>query len=72
MTFLPLRLFAARELRQGRLPSWNPYLFEGSFQLPSLYPADLLHALWPMPVVRLVAADAAPAARGPGRLLAGA
>jgi hypothetical protein len=48
--FYPLRLFAARELREGRLPAWNPYLFEGSFQLPALYPPDLLHALWPSPV----------------------
>jgi Bacterial membrane protein YfhO len=47
--FYPLRLFAARELREGRLPAWNPYLFEGSFQLPALYPPDLLHALWPSP-----------------------
>jgi hypothetical protein len=49
-TFLPLRLFAARELREGRFPSWNPYLSEGSVQLPALYPLDLLHALWPSPV----------------------
>jgi hypothetical protein len=45
-----LRLFAAREVRQGRFPAWNPYIFEGSFQLPALYPPDLLHALWPSPV----------------------
>ena len=50
VTFLPLRLFAARELRAGRFPFWNPYVFEGSFQLPALYPPDLLHALWPAPV----------------------
>ncbi len=50
VTFLPLRLFAARELRQGRLAFWNPYVFEGAFQLPALYPADLLHVLWPSPV----------------------
>jgi hypothetical protein len=49
VTFLPLRLFAARELREGRIPFWNPCLFEGSFQLPVLYPPDLLHALWPSP-----------------------
>ena len=47
VTFLPLRLFAARELRAGRLAAWNPYLFEGTFQVPALYPPDLLHALWP-------------------------
>jgi hypothetical protein len=50
VTFLPLRLFAARELREGRLATWNPFVFEGSFQLPALYPPELLHALWPGPV----------------------
>ncbi|HXY40743.1 MAG TPA: hypothetical protein VEQ10_13810, partial [Vicinamibacteria bacterium] len=50
VTFLPLRLFAARELRAGRVPFWNPYLSEGTFQLPALYPPDLLHALCPGPV----------------------
>jgi hypothetical protein len=49
-TFYPLRLFAARELRAGRLPVWNPFIFEGSFQLPALYPPDLLLALAPGPV----------------------
>jgi hypothetical protein len=44
-TFYPLRLFAARELRAGRFPAWNPYIFEGSFQLPALYPPDLLLVL---------------------------
>ncbi len=34
--FYPLRLFAAREMREGRLPVWNPYIFEGSFQIPAL------------------------------------
>ena len=48
--FYPLRLFLARELREGRFPSWNPFVFEGAFQLPVLYPTDLLHALWPSPV----------------------
>jgi hypothetical protein len=50
VTFIPLRLFAARELREGRFPLWNPYVFEGTFQLPALYPPDLLHVLWPSPV----------------------
>ncbi len=50
VTFLPLRLFAAEELRALRVPFWNPYVFEGTFQLPSLYPGDLLQALWPSPV----------------------
>ena len=48
--FLPLRLLAARELAEGRLLLWNPYVFEGSFELPALYPPDLLQALWPSPV----------------------
>jgi hypothetical protein len=49
VTFFPLRLFAARELHAGRLATWNPFVFEGSFQLPALYPPELLHALWPSP-----------------------
>lgn len=50
VAFMPLRVFAAQELRSLRVAFWNPYIFEGSFQLPSLYPADLLHVLWPSPV----------------------
>lgn len=49
VTFYPLRLFVARELREGRFPFWNPYIYEGSFGLPAFYPVDLLHALWPGP-----------------------
>jgi hypothetical protein len=49
VTFYPLRLFVARELGQGRWPSWNPYICEGSFVLPVLYPPDLLHVLLPSP-----------------------
>ena len=48
--FYPLRLFVAREVREGRFPLWNPFVFEGAFQLPVLYPPDLLHTLWPSPV----------------------
>jgi hypothetical protein len=50
VTFLPLRLFVAHELRALRFPFWNPYVFEGTFQLPTFYPADLLHVLWPSPI----------------------
>ena len=46
---LPLRLFAAREWAAGRWPAWNPYLHEGTFLVPTLYPLDLLHALGPSP-----------------------
>ncbi len=49
VTFYPLRLFVARELREGRWPFWNPYLHEGTFVIPSFYPVDLLLALWPAP-----------------------
>lgn len=50
-TFYPLRLLQARELQAGRLPAWNPYVFEGTFLAPELYPPDLLHALLPGPVL---------------------
>jgi hypothetical protein len=49
VTFLPLRLFGARELAEGRLPLWNPYVHEGEPALPAFYPPDLLIALWPSP-----------------------
>ncbi len=49
VTFYPLRLFAARELQAGRLAFWNPYIYEGSFVLPVLYPLDILHAFVPGP-----------------------
>jgi hypothetical protein len=49
--FYPRELFAARELREGRLAGWNPYVFEGTFHAPVLYPPDLLHALWPSPIL---------------------
>jgi hypothetical protein len=49
VTFYPLRLFAARELQAGRLAFWNPFIYEGSFVLPVLYPLDLLHAFFPGP-----------------------
>jgi hypothetical protein len=47
--FYPLRELAARELGEGRFPSWNPYVLEGTFQLPATYPTDILLALWPSP-----------------------
>lgn len=50
VTFLPLRIFGARELAEGRFPFWNPYLSEGAVHLPVFYPPDLAHALWPSPV----------------------
>jgi hypothetical protein len=50
VTFYPLRLFAARELRAGRLGLWNPFVYEGAFALPCLHPLDLLHVVWSSPV----------------------
>ena len=49
VTFYPLRHLWATELRAGRFPLWNPYVSEGAFLLPTLYPVDLLHALFPGP-----------------------
>ena len=45
VTFYPLRLFAAQEIRAGRWPGWNPFVFEGSFGLPYFHVLDLLHLL---------------------------
>lgn len=49
LTFLPLRLFQARELASGRYPWWNPFSHEGAPMLPVFYPPELLHPLWPAP-----------------------
>lgn len=49
VTFYPLRHLWASELRAGRFPLWNPYVSEGAFLLPALYPVDLLQALFPGP-----------------------
>jgi SAM-dependent methyltransferase len=51
VTFYPVRLFAARELHEGRLPVWNPYIFEGSFAVPYFHLLDLVQVLRPDPVV---------------------
>ena len=49
--FYPLRVLQARELAAGGLPTWNPYVFEGTFLAPELYPLDLLQVLWPSPAL---------------------
>jgi hypothetical protein len=49
VTFYPLRHLWATELAAGRFPLWNPYVGEGAFVLPTLYPVELLHALFPGP-----------------------
>jgi hypothetical protein len=45
--YYPLQLFAARELADGRLPAWNPYINAGQpaladIQTGAFYPANLL------------------------------
>jgi hypothetical protein len=49
VTFYPQRAFQAAELAAGRWPAWNPYLHQGAFAVPALYPLDLLHVFWPGP-----------------------
>lgn len=49
----PWQLFARRELRAGRLPSWNPHQFSGSpfwanGQSAPLFPLHLLFAVLPL------------------------
>src|SRR5262245_5608038 len=50
--FFAWRSFAFGELRQGRLPLWNPYSFGGvpalpNFQYTVLYPPNWLHLVLP-------------------------
>jgi hypothetical protein len=52
--FYPLREYAARVLREGHFPLWNPYLFMGSpffanVQTAVLYPLNLLFLILPTP-----------------------
>jgi hypothetical protein len=49
LTYAPLRAFLAAELRHGRWPWWNPYVYEGAPFLPMFYPLELLQALAPGP-----------------------
>lgn len=50
ITFQPLHELFLKGLREGRWIFWNPYSYEGSALLPTLYPVDLLQALVPGPV----------------------
>lgn len=50
VTFQPLHDLFLRALRSGRWIFWNPYSYEGSALLPTLYPLDLLQVFWPGPV----------------------
>ena len=49
---IPSKLFLIEELRQGRFPLWNPYLFSGSpffadLNLALLYPLNVLYFFLP-------------------------
>jgi hypothetical protein len=46
MAFYPFHEFFAGELAAGRWPFWNPYIQEGAFAFPMIYPPDLLRAFW--------------------------
>ncbi len=53
MQMLPLRVLAARSLRDGHLPVWNPYSFSGfpllaEAQVAALYPPNLLFVVLPV------------------------
>lgn len=51
LTYFPILDFVGDEIRAGRWPFWNPYLYEGSPLLPAYYPLELLHVLWPGPAM---------------------
>ena len=67
---LPAAALQARELAAGRLPTWNPFVFEGSFLRARALPARPAARALAGAGLRLLAADAAPAARRARRLLA--
>jgi len=50
ITFQPLHDLFLRALRSGRWIFWNPYSYEGSALLPTLYPFDLLQFFVPGPI----------------------
>ncbi len=49
MAFYPFHAFWARELAAGRFPFWNPFIQEGVFAFPMLYPPDWLLVLFQGP-----------------------
>ena len=58
---IPSKLLLVKELRQGRFPLWNPYLFSGSpfladINLALLYPLNILYFLLPAFVALTVGA----------------
>jgi len=51
---LPWRTHAAREIRQGTVPLWNPYMFSGTAFVANLqssiyYPPNFLYCVLPVP-----------------------
>jgi len=50
VTFQPLHDLFLRALRSGHWIFWNPYSYEGSALLPTLYPFDLLQLFVPGPI----------------------
>src|ERR1051326_7923129 len=54
-SFYPYRTLAARAVRQGRLPLWNPYMLSGApflanAQSALFYPPNFLYYVLPVPV----------------------
>src|SRR6266700_4003234 len=54
-SFYPYRTIAARAVREGTLPLWNPYMLSGApflanTQSALFYPANLLYYLLPVPL----------------------
>ena len=51
--FFAMRSFGAAEIREGRLPLWNPYLmsgtpFVGNFQSALFYPPNAIYLVLPV------------------------
>jgi len=49
LSYYPILDFVGAEVRAGRWPFWNPFLYEGSPLLPAFYPFELAQLLWPGP-----------------------
>src|ERR1044071_9944708 len=54
-SFYPYRTLAARAVREGTLPLWNPYMLSGApflanSQSALFYPANFLYYLLPVPI----------------------
>src|SRR2546421_5959431 len=65
--YLPLHVLAARMLRAGHLPVWNPYTFSGYPLLATNQAAVLYPPHWAFVVLPAVAAPDSRAPGSPGR-----